>query len=90
MDRFKPPETRPPTREQVVFTQARRAAIDVMDGANRIRDIRARHRRARSSPQHGTTFVVDLPADPPQPARTEPEQARQDAPVAGNGRYDLH
>jgi two-component system, NtrC family, sensor kinase len=37
--RFAPPPSPRPTRESITFTQAKRAAIDVLDGANRIRDI---------------------------------------------------
>jgi signal transduction histidine kinase/CheY-like chemotaxis protein len=37
--RFAPPPSPRPTRETVTFTQVRRAATDVVDGANRIRDI---------------------------------------------------
>src|SRR5207244_12928362 len=35
----------------------------------------------RSSAQHGTTFVVDLPADPTQPARQRTVEADAPAPV---------
>jgi signal transduction histidine kinase len=37
--RFAPPPSPRPTRESITFTQVRRAATDVLDGANRIRDI---------------------------------------------------
>jgi signal transduction histidine kinase len=39
MDRFAPPPTPRPTRESITFTQVRRAAVDVLEGASRIRDI---------------------------------------------------
>ena len=37
--------------------------------------------RVRSTAQHGSTFVVDLPADPTQPARQRTVEADAPAPV---------
>jgi len=40
--------------------------------------------RVRSSAQHGTTFVVDLPADPSQPARPQQQAAAEPRPEVLN------
>jgi signal transduction histidine kinase len=59
LPRFAPPESAQPTRETVTFTQMRRASMDAVDGANRMRDI-IRDIGALASADESTQLPFDL------------------------------
>ena len=59
LPRFAPPDSAQPTRETVTFTQMRRASMDAVDGANRMRDI-IRDIGALASADESTQLPFDL------------------------------